>query len=207
MKYFKQLIMSGMLFAVVTNAFAIVIAPPTVSGTMDMSGSFYAIDASGVRVDNASSAVAIDFDFFGMDKFRVNSADGDFTGLKTVSGDISTLGDITDFQFTSFMSPIADFWVVGNFSFELTNVVRTNIGSSSFIDLVGTGVISATGFQDTAASWMFSGDTSGGGVFSWSADSENAVATVPEPGVLALLSIGLIGLGLRKKFEKKGNLL
>jgi len=206
MKYFKQLIMSGMLFAVATNAFAIVITSPSISGTMKMSGSFYAINASNEQVSDARNATGIDFDFFGLNKFRINSADDDFTGLETVNGDISTLGDITDFQFTT-MSPIADFWVVGDFSFELTDVFRTNPDSSSFIDLVGTGVISAAGFQDTESTWMFSGDTSGGGVFSWSADSENAVATVPEPGVLALLSIGLIGLGLRKKFEKKGNLL
>lgn len=203
MKYFKQLVMGGMLFAVVTNAFAIVITSPSISGTMKMSGSFYAINALNEQVSDAKNATGIDFDFFGLNKFRINSADRDFTGLKTVSGDISTLGDIKDFQFTSFLVPIADFWVVGDFSFELTNVFRTNPDSSSFIDLVGTGVISAAGFQDTGSTWMFSGDTSGNGVFSWSAKG----TTVPEPGVLAMLSIGLIGLGLRKKFEKKGNLL
>ena len=192
MKYFKRLALGGLLFAVAANVFAL----PLVSGTMEMSGSFYAIDASGARTSNANNAIAIDFDFFGMDKFRVNSAEGDFSGLETV--DVSTLGDIKDFQFASLPAPISDFWVVDKFSFELKDVIRTN-SSSSFIDLVGTGVITAAGFAGTDATWTLSGDTSGGGVFSWSASAED-VTGVPEPGMLALLSIGLIGLGLRKKF-------
>ena len=196
MKHFKQLRIGGLLFAMTTNVFAL----PLVSGTMDMSGSFYAIDATGAQTSDANSAIAIDFDFFGMDKFRITSADGDFAGLETVSGDISTLGDIKDFQFDTLPAAISDFWVVDIFSFELTDVVRTN-SSSSFIDLIGTGLITATGFADTDASWSFSGDTSGSGIFSWSASSENVGSRVgvPEPGILALLSIGLIGLALRKK--------
>jgi len=197
-KYFKQLRISGLLFVMTTN----VLALPLVSGTMDMSGSFYAIDATGAQTSDANDAIAIDFDFFGMDKFRITSADGDFTGLETVSGDISTLGDIKDFQFDPLPASISDFWVVDIFSFELTDVVRTN-NSNSFIDLIGTGVITAAGFDNTDATWSFSGDTSGGGVFSWSASSENVPndVSVPEPGVLALLSIGLIGLGLRKNLK------
>jgi hypothetical protein len=186
----KQLMIGSMLFAVAANALAL----PVVSGTMDMSGSFYAIDAAGAQTSNANDAVAIDFDFFGMDKFRVTNAEGDFAGLETVSGDVSTLGDIKDFQFAPLVTSIPDFWVVDIFSFELTDVVRTN-NSSSFIDLTGSGIITATGFEATDATWIFSGDTSGGGVFSWTASS---ATTVPEPGVLAMLSIGLIGLSLGK---------
>ncbi len=176
------------------------LSPSPITGTMDTSGSFYAIDLSGARTGNANNAVAIDFDFFGMDKFRVNSADGDFAGSETVPGDVSSLGSIKDFNFESFSAPIEDFLVVQGFSFELTNVARTNV-SSTFIDLIGTGIISSAGFADTAASLRLSGGTSGGGIFSWTASSETKSESVPEPGILALLSIGLIGLGVRKKFK------
>lgn len=163
---------------------------------MEMSGSFYALDARGAQTSNANDAIAIDFDFFGMDIFRVNAATGDFAGLETVSNDLSTYGSIKDFQFDPLPASIVDFWVVDTFSFELTSVVRTN-NTTSFIDLIGTGVISGSGFDDTAANWTFSGDTSGGGVFSWNASS--GANNVPEPGILALLSLGLISFGLRKR--------
>ena len=197
-KMFTNLTVSGLLLVVTTNVYAIPSA--TLMGTLDMSGSFYALDASGVRTGNASNAVAIDFDFFGMDKFRVISADGNFAGSETVSGNVSTLGSIKDFNFDTLSAPIEDFWVVQGFSFDLINVARTNT-SSAFIDLIGTGIISSAGFADTAASWTLSADTSGGGIFSWSASSETESTSVPEPGILALLSLGLIGLGVRKKFK------
>lgn len=189
MKYFNKLVCGGLLLAAATDIFAL----PLVSGSMDMAGSFYALDASGARTGDANSAVAIDFDYFGMNIFKVAATDGDFIGLETVNSDLSTYGDIKDFSFAPLPASISDFWVVDIFSFELTDVMRTN-NSSSFIDLTGTGVITATGFDATDATWAFSGDTSGGGIFSWSASS----ASVPEPGVLALLSCGLIGFGLRK---------
>lgn len=194
MNKFKQSVIGGLLFSVAINVFALPLLN-TIQGKLGMSGSFYAIDATGATTSNANNATGINFNFFGMNKFRVTSADGDFTGLKTVSGDISTLGDIKDFQFVSLPAAIPDFWVVKNFSFKLNNVTRTN-NSSSSIDLIGSGIITATGFANTDATWKFSGNTSGGGVFSWSSAS---TTNVPEPGVLALLSIGLIGFGLRKK--------
>lgn len=202
MNKYIQITVSCLLFAVAANVHSL----PLVTGTMDMSGSFYAIDATGAQTGNANNAIAIDFDFFGMDKFRVNSADGDFAGLETINGDISTLGDIKDFQFAPLPASIADFWVIDIFSFELTEVVRTN-NSSSFIDLIGSGIITAAGFEATNATWTLSGNTSGGGVFSWSAGLESGDKSVPEPGVLALLSIGLISLGLRKKLMKRKSVL
>ena len=59
-------------------------------------------------------------------------------------------------------------------------MVRTNV-SSTFIGHIGMGVIIADGFD---AIWRLSGDISGGGVFSWSASSENVVTSVPGPGYL-----------------------
>lgn len=188
MNNFKQLILASIFILVTSNAIAI--ALPSITGTLEMTGAFYAVDARGNRTSDASVATGIDFDLFGFDKFRATLGDGAYAGLA------GQTGDITDFQFDSFAGPIADFWTIDDFSFELTGVTRIPTSNpGAFLALDGMGIISAAGFENTAASWSLTGDTSGGGIFSWSATS---ATSVPEPGVLALLSLGLIGIGLRK---------
>jgi len=189
-------VIKGLMIATSLVATSVYALP--ITGKMEMTGAFHLIDNGGNIVDNAADATGVDFDFFGFDKFRAINGDGDFAGLAGM------VGDISDFQFESFSSSIANFWAIDIFSFELTNVVRgfTN-DSANFLVLNGTGTISASGFDDTEAAWLFSGDGSGGGLLSWSATPSIPVlsdpTTIPEPGVLALLSMGLIGFGLRKK--------
>jgi len=168
-----------------------VMALPYISGTLEMTGAFYTVDSRGNPI-NAAAASGIDFSLFGSDMFRVTASDGDFSGLT------GQLGNITDFQFDPFVAPIANFWSIDIFSFELTDVSRGfSNDMDSFLVLNGVGTISAAGFEDTDVSWLLSAGSSGGGIFSWSASA--VVKNVPEPSVLALLSIGLIGLGIRKK--------
>lgn len=180
------------LFAMASTANAL----PLVSGTMEMTGGFHAIDSRGNPV-SAENATGVDFDFFGFDMFRVTTATDDFSGL------VGQVGNITDFQFDPFVAPIADFWSIDIFSFELQDVSRgfTN-DPDSFLVLNGEGVVSATGFEDTFASWSFTGDTSGSGIFSWSASSTQ-VTNVPEPGVLALMAIGLIGISTGRRLQAR----
>ena len=187
MSKFKQLLFVGLLVLAASNVQAL----PSITGTMEMGGGFSPIDTNGTTV-SADLATGVDFDFFGFDMFESTYADGDFSGLA------GQLGNITDFQFDPFVAPIANFWTIDIFSFELTGVNRgfTN-DPANFLVLDGEGMVSATGFADTLASWRFTGDTSGGGVFSWSATS--AMSSVPEPGVLALMSVGLLAFGLRRK--------
>lgn len=184
-----KLVLSSALLLVTSNVMALPII-----GTMEMGGSFYALDSAGNQT-NAADATSIDFNYFGLDMFVVNTASGDFSGLA------GQYGDIQDIQFEPFLAPVADFWTIDIFSFELTEISRgfTN-DPENILVLNGIGTISASvaGLDETAATWSFSGDTTGTGVFSWSATS----ASVPEPGLLFLLSIGLIGIGVRKKLYK-----
>jgi len=187
----NYLLLGGVFLTFSSNVMAL----PSVTGSLGMTGGFNPVDDAGSPI-NAAAATGVDFNFFGVDKFRAVASDGDFSSLN------GQLGDITDFQFDSFVTPIASFWSIGQFSFELTSISRDLINDPDlFLVLNGVGVISAAGFEDTAANWSFTGDTSGSGVFSWSASS--TVANVPEPGVLVLLSIGLVGLGLRKRLSNR----
>jgi hypothetical protein len=167
-----------------------VLAIPSITGEIGMGGNFTPIDDSGTATDLAS---ATGIDFY-LDTFIVISKSDAFADA--VDGVTSNFGSITDFQFDNFTGSITDFWTIDGFSFELTSITE---GSTSdpdkFLLLEGTGVISKTGYLDTLGTWSFSGDTTQGSIFSWSADS---TAQVPEPGILALLGIGLIGLAGRR---------
>lgn len=186
MNKFKQILVGSLLFIIAANVQAL-----PITGSLDMGGGAYAIDASGAQTNDASQAVAVDFQ---PNNFRVLAADGDFSGLT------GQIGNIADLAFDPFVGPIAAFWTVDAFSFELTNVVRvTTNNPTSFLVLNGTGLVSAAGYDSTNAGWSFTSDTTGNGAFSWSAVS---ATSVPEPGVLALLLLGLVGFGLRKKLNK-----
>jgi len=182
---YKQLLIVSFISLIAFNVQAL----PLVAGSLDMGGGASVLDAGGNITNDALLAVAVDFN---PNNFRVLAADGDFAGLS------GSVGSIQDFAFGPFVGPMANFWVVGSFSFELTDVTRgVSNDPASFLVLNGTGIASTAGFDDTAANWSYSSDTTGNGAFSWSAISNTK--TVPEPTVLVLLSVGLIGFGLRKK--------
>lgn len=188
MNKFKQILAGAALAMLAFNVMAL----PSISGTLQMTGAFYAVDAHGNYTSDGALATGIDFDLFGTDRFRATLGDGSFAGLA------GQLGNITDFQFDPLSASIANFWTIDIFSFELTHITRVpSSDPSKFISLDGTGIISADGYESTVTSWRLSGDTTGGGIFSWSATS--ATAAVPEPSVLALLALGLIVISLRRR--------
>jgi hypothetical protein len=164
-----------------------------ISGEVGFIGAFTPVDSDGVQTDIAS-ATGIDFHPDTGPNIIIANAEGDFIGADNV-------GTIMDFQFASFSSAIEDFWTVDvngtTFAFDLTSVARVFTKDPAlFLELEGTGVVSAAGFDDTVGTWSFSGNTTGtGATFSWS----GGTATVPLPAPVWILAAGLGLIGFKQR--------
>ena len=124
----------------------------------------------------------------------VQSASGSFAGL---AGAFVTF--TSSWSFNS--GPIALFWQVGGFTF---NLIASNIvfQGGGFLAVSGTGTISGNGYATTTGvTWSFTvQDDSSNGVFSFSAGSE----AIPDGGAtVALLGVALAGIeGTRRKLMR-----
>lgn len=114
------------------------------------------------------------------------------------TGDYSIFGFGTWATFNNLtISPVTvpiQLWSITTLaSFTLQNFAVTTQNASSLI-LNGTGVLSLTGYTDTAGSWTLTANQNGTGsnaVFSFSAGN---AAAVPEPASLLLFGLGAVGL-------------
>ena len=156
-----------------------------INGTMNLIGSARLVHSTGTQTNTLNVATKIEF----LDDPIFLGGSGDFDTLPPGKGTIQ------DFVFEpDFSGPVNDFWTFDIFSFDLlalATVEYTLDGDQiTFITMVGTGIIKGTGYDDTVGFWTLKGDTAGVS-FSW-----NGETGVPEPSILFLLGIGLVGIGL-----------
>lgn len=196
----------GYSFLVFATILAFAIGPKVasaipISGSIGFGGQIVSpIDSGGNTVSDFSAPGATGLDFGGA---IVTSATGDYAAAGFAFLNPVTF---TDFQFTpsGIVTPLWTSTNAGTTAFFDLVSVTVDQQTATDLDLTGTGFLELTGIisrDRTEGTWSFSGDTTGGGVFSFSTTS----TSVPEPGTIALLGIGLaglVGVGMRRKMKK-----
>ena len=113
---------------------------------------------------------------------EVDTVSGDFSGIPTGTA----LASVSTFIYDPFV-PTQTIWSVGGFTFNLNSVTATPVGG--LLALTGMGTVSSVGFADTTMAWTISGGQK----------SSFSASTIPEPSVIALFGLGLLGLGLARR--------
>ena len=186
-----------------------------INGSISFGMSGQAMNAGG-NLPDFTGATGINFDT-PAPVLAIPGADLTNASVQGSSGDFATAGFTTvgavaifeDFFFNPASTPVIPLWTATTdpldalsgltASFDLLSL--TVIGqTANELDIVGNGVLHLAGFDDTPGAWTLSGDIVNNSLtFGFSSTN----VAIPEPGMLALLGLGLVGFGIGRLKKNK----
>jgi hypothetical protein len=120
-------------------------------------------------------------------------------GVDSVTGDLAlsinandSIAAVSTFTYDVFV-PSQTIWSLGGFTFNLDSITSYVEINANNLFLFGKGTLSGNGYEDTAYNWEFSGNSI----------TFSAANVVPEPSVIALFGLGLLGMGLVGRRKKQ----